>query len=97
MLAGIVFQGDERGTPARVLGVCIDVTEQKQAEQERERLHSLEVGAYAEAAERERISRELHDRVAHSMGVAYQSPSSTRRWRRKTPCGTAESYTRRRR
>jgi PAS domain S-box-containing protein len=65
--------GDERGTPARVLGVCIDVTEQKKVEQERERLHSLEVGTYAEAAERERISRELHDRVAHSMGVAHQS------------------------
>ena len=64
---------DERGTPARVLGVSIDVTEQKQAEQERERLHSLEVGAHAEAAERKRISRELHDRVAHSMGVAHQS------------------------
>jgi PAS domain S-box-containing protein len=64
---------DERGTPARVLGVSIDITEQKQAEEERERLHSLEVGAHAEAAERERISRELHDRVAHSMGVAYQS------------------------
>src|SRR5215208_6682381 len=67
---------DERGTPAqvlRVLGVSIDITEQKQAEQERERLHSLEVGAHAEAAERERISRELHDRVAHSMGVAHQS------------------------
>ncbi len=29
--------------------------------------------AHAEAAERERISRELHDRVAHSMGVAHQS------------------------
>ncbi len=27
----------------------------------------------AETAERERISRELHDRVAHSMGVVYQS------------------------
>src|SRR3712207_6801498 len=27
----------------------------------------------AEAAERERISRELHDRVAHHMGVAHQS------------------------
>lgn len=75
-----------------MLGVCIDVTEQKQAEQERERLHSLEVGAYAEAAERERISRELHDRVAHSMGVAYQSPSSTRRWRRKTLCVRTISY-----
>jgi signal transduction histidine kinase len=58
---------------ARMLGVSLDVTEKKQAEQERERLHSLEVGAYAEAAERERISRELHDRVAHSMGVAHQS------------------------
>ena len=61
---------DERGTPARVPGVSIDITEQKQAEQERERLHSLEVGAHAE---RKRISRELHDRVAHSMGVAHQS------------------------
>jgi signal transduction histidine kinase len=57
----------------------------------------LEVGAYAEAAERERISRELHDRVAHSMGVAHQTSSSTKRWRRKTPCGPAVSYTRRRR
>ncbi len=64
---------DERGTPARVLGVSIDITEQKQAEQEHKRLHSLEVGAHAEAAERERISRELHDRVAHSMGIAHQS------------------------
>jgi PAS domain S-box-containing protein len=64
---------DERGTPARVLGVSIDITEQKQAQQERERLHTLEVGIHAEGAERERISRELHDRVAHSMGVAHQS------------------------
>jgi PAS domain S-box-containing protein len=64
---------DEKGVFSRVLGVSLDVTERKQAEQERERLHSLEVGAYAEAAERERISRELHDRVAHSMGVAHQS------------------------
>ncbi len=64
---------DEEGTPARVVGVTLDVTEQKRAEQERDRLHSLEVAAHAEAAERERISRELHDRVAHSMGVAHQS------------------------
>jgi PAS domain S-box-containing protein len=64
---------DERGTPARVLGVSIDITEQKRAEQERQRLYSLEVSAHAEAAERDRISRELHDRVAHSMGVAHQS------------------------
>jgi PAS domain S-box-containing protein len=64
---------DKKGVPARVLGVTLDVTEQKQAEQERDRLHSLEVGARAEDAERVRISRELHDRVAHSMGVAHQS------------------------
>jgi PAS domain S-box-containing protein len=61
---------DERGTPARVVGVSIDITERKLAEQERKRLHTLEVGIHAE---RERISRELHDRVAHSMGVAHQS------------------------
>jgi PAS domain S-box-containing protein len=69
---GRVHRG-EKGVFARMLGVSLDVTEKKQAQEERERLHSLEVGAYAEAAERERISRELHDRVAHSMGVAYQS------------------------
>jgi signal transduction histidine kinase len=56
-----------------MLGVSLDVTEKKQAQEERDRLHSLEVTAHAEAAERERISRELHDRVAHSMGVAHQS------------------------
>jgi PAS domain S-box-containing protein len=64
---------DEKGVFARMLGVSLDVTEQKQAEEERDRLHSLEVTAHAETAERKRISRELHDRVAHSMGVAHQS------------------------
>ena len=64
---------DEKGAFVRVLGVSLDVTEQKRAEEERNRLHSLEVTARAEAAERNRISRELHDRVAHSMGVAHQS------------------------
>src|SRR5215212_1427299 len=64
---------DEKGVFARMLGVSLDVTEQKRAEEERDRLHFLEVGARAEAAERDRISRELHDRVAHSMGVAHQS------------------------
>ena len=64
---------DADGTPARVLGVAQDITEQQQAEWERGRLHSLEVATRAEAAERGRISRELHDRVAHLMGVAHQS------------------------
>jgi PAS domain S-box-containing protein len=64
---------NEAGSPARVVGVTLDVTDQKRAAQERDRLHSLEASAHAEAAERQRISRELHDRVAHSMGVAHQS------------------------
>jgi PAS domain S-box-containing protein len=63
---------DEKGVFARMLGVSLDVTEQKRAVEERHRLHSLEVMAHAEAAERNRISRELHDRVAHTMGVAHQ-------------------------
>ena len=50
-----------------------DVTERKRAEAERDRLLAREWVARAEVAERERISRELHDRVAHSMGVAHQS------------------------
>jgi PAS domain S-box-containing protein len=69
---GRVHRG-EKDVFERVLRVSLDVTEQKQAEEERDRLHSLEVTAHPEAAERNRISRELHDRVAHSMGVAYQS------------------------
>jgi signal transduction histidine kinase len=52
---------DERGTPARVVGVSIDITERKLAEQERKRLHTLEVGIHAEAAERERISLQLYE------------------------------------
>jgi signal transduction histidine kinase len=40
---------------------------------ERERARAREMAARAEASERGRISRELHDRVAHTMGVAHQS------------------------
>jgi PAS domain S-box-containing protein len=50
-----------------------DITERKRSEEERQRLRALEASALAEAAERERINRELHDRVAHTMGVAHQS------------------------
>jgi chemotaxis family two-component system sensor kinase Cph1 len=50
-----------------------DITERKREEEKKERLRSREAAMRAEAAERERISRELHDRVAHSMGVAHQS------------------------
>jgi PAS domain S-box-containing protein len=71
-LKGRVYT-NEAGESTRVLGVMLDITEKKRAEQESERLRSLEASVNAEAAERDRISRELHDRVAHSMGVAHQS------------------------
>ena len=51
----------------------IDVTSRKRAEEERERLVAHEVAARAHAEERRRISRELHDRVAHDMALVHQS------------------------
>jgi PAS domain S-box-containing protein len=57
----------------RVAVIFKDVLARKRAEEEQERLRSLEASARAEAAERERIGRELHDRVAHTMAVAHQS------------------------
>ena len=64
---------NEAGGPRGCSASSLTSRRKKQAEQERDRLHSLEASARAEATERERISRELHDRVAHSMGVAHQS------------------------
>ena len=61
------------GRAVRMSGVATDITERRLAEAERERLRTREAAMRAEMAERERISRELHDRVAHSMGVVYQS------------------------
>jgi PAS domain S-box-containing protein len=63
------------GTPeeCKVAILFSDVTRRMEAEEERLRLRALEAASRAEAAERERISRELHDRVAHHMGVAHQS------------------------
>ena len=53
--------------------IARDLTERRELEEHRERLHARELIAHAEATERERISRELHDRVAHHIGVAHQS------------------------
>ncbi|MGI8911931.1 MAG: PAS domain S-box protein [Rubrobacteraceae bacterium] len=64
-----------RDSEGRVVGginMLMDVTGRKQAEGERERFQALEVVARAQAAERVRISRELHDRVAHDMAVVHQ-------------------------
>jgi signal transduction histidine kinase len=55
------------------VGVSTDITERKRAQEEHERLLAREWRARAETEERKRISRELHDRVAHSLGVVHQS------------------------
>jgi PAS domain S-box-containing protein len=64
---------DTQGRAVGIVGVSTDITERKQAEKERERFLAREWTIRAEAAERRRISRELHDRVAHSMGIVHQS------------------------
>ena len=64
---------DAGGGTRGFLKIGPDVTGRRELESERERLRARELAARAEAAERERISRELHDRVAHSMGVVHQS------------------------
>jgi PAS domain S-box-containing protein len=65
-----------RDAEGRLVGftkISRDLTERRALEQERERIRAVELTALAEASERERISRELHDRVAHRMGVVHQS------------------------
>ena len=64
---------DAQGHAVGVVGVSTDITERKKAEEERGRLLAHEWRAHAETEERKRISRELHDRVAHSMAVVHQS------------------------
>ena len=59
--------------PDRLTGITLDVTEARELEEERERARARELTVLTEAAERERISRKLHDRVAHGLGVAHQS------------------------
>ena len=51
----------------------IDVTGRKRTEAERERLIAHELTARAQAEERRRLSRELHDRVAHDIALVHQS------------------------
>ena len=76
---------DEGGCPVRILGVSVDVTERKKAGEERERLLVQEWRARAATEERKRISRELHDRVAHSIGVVHQSLELYEAFKERTP------------
>jgi PAS domain S-box-containing protein len=64
---------DDRSRPVRILGISVDVTDRKKAEEERERHLASELSTRAQAEERRRLSRELHDRVAHDMALVHQS------------------------
>ena len=64
---------NDSGRPVRILGISVDVTDCKKAEEERERLIAQELAARAQAEERRRLSRELHDRVAHDIALVHQS------------------------
>jgi PAS domain S-box-containing protein len=64
---------DDTGHPVRILGISVDVTDRKRAGEERERLLARELTARAQSEERRRLSRELHDRVAHDIALVHQS------------------------
>ncbi len=64
---------DEAGRLTNYIGIQNDITERKRAEEERERLLAQTWKTRAENEERKRLSRELHDRVAHAMVVVHQS------------------------
>jgi signal transduction histidine kinase len=63
--------------------------ERRRVEEERDRLLAREWVARAVLEERELISRELHDRVAHSMGVAHQSLQLYEAFLKKEPSRAA--------
>ena len=84
-----------RDAEGRLVGftkISRDLTERRALEQERERLRAVELTALAEASERERISRELHDRVAHRMGVVHQSLELFAALREGAPSGPPRSW-----
>ena len=80
------------GTPEerKVAILFADITRRREAEEERLRLRLLEASVRAEVAESQRIGRELHDRVAHTMGVAHQSLQLHQAYAQSDPSRAAE-------
>jgi two-component system sensor histidine kinase UhpB len=70
---GAIFR-DARGTPQRILGTHLDITERKEAEQVLEslaaELRSLNRRlAQSQEAERRRVAKELHDRIGGALAA----------------------------
>ena len=59
--------------PPRAVVAHEDVTDRRRYERERLRSRASKAAARARAHEQRRVGRELHDRVAHLMGVVHQS------------------------
>jgi PAS domain S-box-containing protein len=71
-----------------------DITRRREVEEERLRLRGLEASVRSEVAERQRIGRELHDRVAHTMGVAHQNLQLYAAYAKSDPARAAEKLKR---
>ncbi len=84
---------DDAGELIGFARISRDLTERRELEEEMERARARQLTALAEAAERERISRELHDRVAHHMGVAHQSLELFAALAETSPARAAERLT----
>ncbi len=73
LVRGVPLLEDDGIQVREWIGTVTDVHDRRLAREEREQFMAREWKARSAAEERSRISRELHDRVAHSMAVAYQS------------------------
>jgi PAS domain S-box-containing protein len=71
-----------------------DITRRREGEEERLRLRGLESSVRSEDAERQRIGRELHDRVAHTMGVAHQNLQLYAAYAKSDPARAADKLKR---
>jgi PAS domain S-box-containing protein len=76
---------EEDGEVRTIIAVAQDITERKRVQAERERLLARQQKARAAEEERKRISRELHDRVAHTMVLVSQSLQLYEAYRERDP------------